>query len=55
MDAQMISGILDQAIGGIIAVLLVLHIEKKLDQLSIDITALTNSIKDHLAKEASHG
>lgn len=45
MDTQFVSSLLDQAIGGVIAIILLTKIDKRLELMSADIQALTHAIK----------
>ena len=52
MDAQFFSSLVDQAIGGVIALILLTKIDKRLEQLSSDVQALITEIRDELKKSA---
>ena len=45
MDTQFLGALVDQAIGGVIALILLTKIDKRLEQLSADVQALIEEIK----------
>lgn len=53
MDTQFLGSLVDQAIGGVIALILLTKIDKRLEQLSADLAALTEEIRRSLAQQAS--
>ncbi|MCI1987162.1 MAG: YvrJ family protein [Lactobacillus sp.] len=52
MDSQFISSLLDQAIGGVIAIILLTKIDKRLETMSTDIQALAQAIRK---EDLDHG
>ncbi|WP_461213690.1 YvrJ family protein [Lacticaseibacillus sp. GG6-2] len=52
MDTQFLGSLVDQAIGGVIALILLTKIDKRLEQLSTDVQALITEIRAELKKSA---